>query len=148
MESERELQAGGVDRHRIEDWKSLRRRIEYEDQQLSSRVNILLVTSGLGAAAVGLASDSLARLAISVLALAVTSLLFLCTLQTALMIRRLTSTYISGSPSPVDHCVRSALGWLPRWMRSNFILGVWVPLVLLLGWISGVVMLLVEGIGC
>lgn len=128
----------------IKNWDKLRRRIEHEDGLLNARVNIFLVLNGLGAASFGLSKSYAAQIVIAVVVLTVNLLLWLCTLQTALVIRNLTTEYIHDADDPIDKCVRHSLKWLPRRLRSTFILGVWLPLVLFLGWIIGLIMLIIA----
>ena len=124
------------------DWNKYRKRIEYEDGLLNARVNVFLILNGLGAAALGLSKDYTAQIIIAVVVIAVNLLLWLCTLQTALVIRNLNSEYIHDANDPIDKRVRQSLKWLPRGLRSTAILGVWLPLVLFIGWIVGLIMLI------
>lgn len=128
----------------IKDWDKCRKRIEHEDGLLNARVNIFLILNGLGAASLGLSKAYAAQVVITVVVLIVNLLLWLCTLQTALVIRSLTTEYIHDADDTIDRRVRHSLNWLPRRLRSTFILGVWLPLVLFLGWVIGLIMLIIK----
>ncbi len=118
------------------DWNAYRKRIEHEDALLNARVNILLVASGLAAASSGLAESDRAIGLIVFVALLTSMLLTLCTVQTAVLIRRLTTEYIKNASDPVDGRVREHLAWVPRGLRSTFILGVWLPVVVTAAWFA------------
>jgi len=124
------------------DWNRFRARIEHEDHLLNSRVNVFLITNGLGATAIGSANGVAARLAIAGVMLVVCLLLSLCTLQTAFAIRSLTLIYIRQAQDPIDQCVRRSLAWFPRRVASTPILGVWLPLVVSAAWLVGLVVLI------
>jgi len=126
------------------DWHRFRARIEHEDNLLNSRVNVFLISNGLGATAVGLAGAPGAQLAIAGVMVIVCLLLYLCTLQTAMVICSLTTEYIDEAQDPIDQRVRESLKWLPRQMRSTFILGVWVPAVVSAAWLVGLVALVIR----
>ena len=130
----------------IEDWNKYRSRIEHEDNLLNARVNVFLVLNGLGAAALGLTKGYGGQIFVATTIVVVNILLALCTIQTAFVIRDLTTEYITKANDPIDKRVRHSLRWLPRRLRSTFILGVWLPLVMIVAWGVGLVMLIVAAL--
>jgi hypothetical protein len=66
-------------------------------------------------------------------------------LQTSRAISSLTSLYIHEASDPIDDVVRSSLDWWPRKLRSTKILGIYIPITLTLGWLAGLIMLIVAG---
>lgn len=126
------------------DWVKYRARIEFEDGLLNERVNVFLVLNGLGAGALGLSKEYTVQIMIAIVVIAVNLLLWLCTFQTVLVIRNLTSEYILSANDPIDDRVRQTMKRWPRKIRPTYILGVWLPLVLLLGWLVGLILLIVT----
>jgi hypothetical protein len=61
--------------------RSLRKRIEVEDELLNSRTTILLGTNGLWAAAVGISGDSPLRMGIPILGILLSIIWLMCSLQ-------------------------------------------------------------------
>lgn len=125
----------------VKEWDRFRNRIEHEDGLLNTRVNIFLVLNGLGAASLGLSKTYAAQIIISVVVIIIDLLLWLCTAQTAFVIRDLTSEYVRDANDPIDKRVRRAIKWVPIGLRPTSILGLWLPLVLFIGWIIGLAML-------
>jgi hypothetical protein len=120
----------------IEDWNKCRTRIEYEDGLLNMRVNIFLVLNGLGAALFGLSKSTNIQITIAIIVILINVLLWLSTIQTSIVIRNLTREYLTNANDPIDMCVRNSIKWIPRYLRPTYILGVWIPLILIISWIS------------
>lgn len=120
----------------IEDWNKCRTRIEYEDGLLNMRVNIFLVLNGLGAALFGLSKSTYIQITISIIVILINVLLWLSTIQTSIVLRNLTRVYLTNANDPIDMCVRNSIKWIPRSLRPTYILGVWIPLILIISWIS------------
>lgn len=126
------------------DWDKYRKRIEHEDGLLNARVNIFLVLNGMGAVALGVSKSETAMLTIAIITLAINIMLGLCTLQSAQVIRDLTLEYIHHAKDPIDNCVRKTLKKYPRKLLPNVILGMWLPLLLCVGWFMGIVAIFVN----
>ena len=129
------------------EWGEFRKRIEYEDAQLATRVNVFLVFNALAAATFSLATNSGTRLMTSAVVVIANLLLCLLTVQTAWLVRCLTTEYMRNANDPIDARVRRHLRWAPRLFRSNFILGIWLPLVILVAWVIGLVLTITSGSG-
>lgn len=127
--------------NQLRDW--LRGRIEHEDSLLGSRTNIFLVVNGLGAVAIGL--DGAPPVVVALMLTAVNILWLVCALQSRCAIRAVTILYFQKKSTgeisdPADDAIRGALRWVPRNGYSSDILGLWMPTLVLLGWIAGAIM--------
>jgi hypothetical protein len=125
----------------ITDWGKFRDQIEYQDNLLNERVNFLLVFNGLGAAAFSFFNDQLGRAFIMLAVIMINILLTFCTIQTAFLIKNLTTEYRCNAHDPIDMRVRSNLGWLPGICRPTPILGIYLPVAIIVAWVIGLVVL-------
>jgi len=126
----------------ITDWGNFRDRIEHEDSLLNERVNFFLVFNGLGATAFSFFNGHLGRVFIMLAVIMINILIALCTIQTAFLIRNLTTEYMCNAHDPIDMRVRSSLGWLPRICRPTIILGIWLPVAIIAAWLLGLIVVL------
>ena len=127
------------------DWHRCRARIEHEDRLLNSRTSLFLVVNSIGGVAARIMPSYASSLLIICVMLVANVLWLFVGLQTSRAISSLTSLYIHEASDPIDDVVRSSLDWWPRKLRSTKILGIYIPITLTLGWLAGLIMLIVAG---
>ena len=123
-------------------WNRCRARIEHEDNLLNQRTNIFLVANGLGAVAANLSSESNPNIIVVIVALIANFFWIWCGVQTLSAIYSLTSWYMKNAHDEIDKRVRKSLHWSPRRMRSSFILGLYLPIVVTFAWLVALIKLL------
>lgn len=122
-----------------EDAETFRNRIEYEDELLNSRTNIILTMNGLAAVAAGLSLSGPARLSIAIIMISVNVLWIPRALEASKFIGALVGRMKeSKSSAPIDEVFRWDLVHRPKRMGTTVFVAVVVPSLLLLGWIVGV----------
>jgi hypothetical protein len=116
----------------------LRDRIAREDDLINARTNIFLVLNGLGAVAVGLGSNPGAKYLISFVGVVINVLWIVVSIQCLVIVFRLTKKLIDmgNDEDPAEKIVQSTLG-KTLVLRPNAVLNVYIPLILLGGWIVG-----------
>jgi len=123
------------------DWVRCRARIEHEDGLLNDRTNIYLVVNGILAAAAALTHANRIAVIIGIVSI-LANLLWLSTgIQTASVIRSLTANYIEKADDPVDKIVRESIKCWPGMFRCTYILGIYMPALVLFGWLIGFITL-------
>ena len=120
------------------DTSHFRSRIEHEDNLLNQRTGLFLTANGLGAVAVGLGTFDQANLFFVVVATLVNILWLLCGIQNVLVLNNLTTTYIENAGDAVDDIVRESMRCIPVLLNPSNILGIFLPVVILFGWLTGV----------
>lgn len=123
----------------------IRKRIEIEDGLLNTRTGVFLAVSGLLAAAVGASSNLLLQKALSSFGIGFSFLWFVCSLQSWLVISRLTQILRtecsrlvearSEGEVLIEGIIQTVLKPF-RWfgLRPTNILVWWLPLLLLVSW--------------
>ena len=120
--------------------RSLRKRIEVEDELLNSRTTILLGTNGLWAAAVGIGNEGSLNIGIGILGLLLSIIWLMCSLQSWKVIKALTIRYhklLDPSNDRNDEVEQIVQDYLARqkWRRPTNILAQWLPILFLSVWI-------------
>jgi hypothetical protein len=128
--------------------KSIRARIEIEDNLLNSRTNIFLAINALWVAAVGIGGNVILQRGIVVLGIVVCLMWAISSLQSLFVIRGLTIAYLTLSTSESEKIVQFELSkpawewlkWRPlKWLRKSLrptnVLAAWLPLLFLLAWL-------------
>jgi len=136
-----------AEERKITDWGKCRDRIEHEDNLLNNRANLFLVVNGLGAVAVGLTSGRLSDVVMVVVILFANVLWLIGSWQTSGVLKSLTTLYVESANDPIDEVVRKSMERWPLWIRNTHILGVYIPLIITLGWGVGLVMILLSANG-
>lgn len=132
---------------KITDWDKCRSRIEHEDNLLNNRASLFLVVNGLGAVAVGLTSDKQSDIVMVIVILIANVLWLIGSSQSANVLKNLTTTYMENANDPIDQLVRDSMKVWPRWIRNTSILGIYIPLLISLGWGVGLIMILLSSSG-
>ena len=116
-----------------------RKRIEYEDQLLYVRFNIVMVVNGFAAVASGFTQPLLARIVLTAVLLILNALGAIAIWKTEAVIAALSARYQAEHPNhPIESIVQQSLG-TPHWLRPNRILCRMFPPVIALGWAVGLV---------
>ncbi len=123
-----------------EDVKVLRQRVEYEDQLFNSRTSIVLTLNGLMAIAAGLSLPGPARLATAIVIILINLLWIVCALDAQHFIHSLISIICDSSHAPIDERVRKEIQKDRLRIGSTRFMSLIVPILLLTGWISGLVL--------
>lgn len=119
------------------DQETFRNRIEHEDALLNQRTGLFLTANGLGAVAMGIRTvDDAVSLFLAVV-LIINAFWILCGLQSVLVLRRLTRTYVAQVDDRVDELVRDSTSWMPKPLNPSNLLGLFLPIVVFLGWLYG-----------
>ncbi len=116
-----------------------RKRIEYEDQLLYTRFNLVLVLNGFAAVAVGFNQPIYSKILLASVMVVINVLGAIAIWKTELVIAAL-SRRVS---DPVNDIVQAELG-KAGWLRPNQILCRIFPIVLILGWVFGLILALVS----
>jgi hypothetical protein len=116
-----------------------RRRIEYEDQLLYTRFNLVLVLNGFAAIAVGFNQPIYSKILLASVMVVINVLGVIAILKTERVIAAL-SRLVN---DPVNDIVQKELG-KAGWLRPNQILCRIFPIVLTSGWIFGLVLALAS----
>jgi len=119
------------------DYQRFRARIEHEDNLLNQRTGLFLTANGLGAVAVGLNTLAGAGLLLVAVATLVNLFWLLCGIQNAMVLKSLTSSYIENADDAVDAIVRNSTDCIPVFLNPSSILGIYLPVAILAGWIFG-----------
>ena len=120
-----------------EDAERFRQRVEYEDELLNTRLNIVLTLNGLAAVAVGLAIPSAARMIVVALMIVINTLWIPRAFEAARFISALVQR-LKASPetAPVDEAFRWTVVRSRRRVGSTKFLAVVIPSLLLAGWLA------------
>jgi hypothetical protein len=116
-----------------------RKRIEYEDQLLYTRFNLVLVLNGFAAVAVGFNQPIYSKILLASVMVVINVLGAIAIWKTELVIAALSRRV----NDPVNDIVQEELG-KAGWLRPNQILCRIFPIVLTLGWVFGLVLALVS----
>jgi len=127
--------------HENIDWKACRARIEHEDKLMNARTGVFLTVNSI-AAITARGVDTFATLPIVAPVMIVICLLWLlCSVQTCLVIRALTTFYTdkkNGANDVIDGIARSAT--IPNhYIRATPILGIYLPCTVCIGWIVSLI---------
>ena len=120
------------------DVNKFRARIEHEDNLLNQRTGLFLTANGLGAVAVGLNSIYNADLLFIVVVILVNLFWLLCGIQNVLVLKSLTTIYISTTNDSIDDIVRNSTKPIPILLNPTNLLGLFLPAVILMGWLVGI----------
>jgi hypothetical protein len=119
-----------------------RERIQYEDQLLYTRFNLVLVLNGLVAVAVGFNQPIYSKILLAVVMVVINALGAIAIWKTELVIANLTRRLLQDHrQNELESIVQRSLG-KPRWLRPNQILCRIFPVVLTLGWLCGLALAL------
>jgi hypothetical protein len=116
-----------------------RKRIEYEDQLLYTRFNLVLVLNGFATVAVGFNQPIYSKILLAFVMVVINVLGAIAVLKTERVIATL-SRHVN---DPINDIVQKELG-KPGLLRPNQILCRIFPIVLILGWVSGLFLALAS----
>jgi len=116
-----------------------RKRIEYEDQLLYTRFNLVLVLNGFAAVAVGFNQPIYSKILLASVMVVINVLGAIAIWKTEFVIAALSRRV----NDPVNDIVQKELG-KTGWLRPNQILCKIFPIVLTLGWVFGLALALVS----
>ncbi len=113
-----------------------RHRIMREDDLLNTRTTVFLITNGLLLTAVGISSDFIIRLIVSILGTIITICWIICSWQNWKVIKYLTIEYRNKYRNNyIENIVQSAM-FKPGWRRPTNIIAKLLPNSFLLTWIA------------
>lgn len=119
-----------------------RRRIEYEDQLLYTRFNLVLVLNGFAAIAVGFNQPIYSKILLAFVMVIINALGAIAVWKTEKVVAALSENFRDEHPNDLmNRIVQPELGKL-AWLRPNRILCRMFPCVLTLGWIFGLALAL------
>lgn len=118
----------------------LRRRVEYEDQLLNSRTGIVLTLNGLMAVATSISLPEIARILVATTIIIVNVLWLVCSLDAQLYIHGLSARVNQSGQAPIDEKIRMELQTGRFRISSTRFMSLYVPTLLLAGWILGLVL--------
>jgi hypothetical protein len=122
-----------------EDGERFRRRVEYEDDLLNTRMNIILTMNGLAAVAVGLSLPAPARLIVAIIMIIADASWIPRALEASRFIGALTQRLKeSRDTAPSDEVFRWEIVHRPRRVGTTKFMAVVIPSLLLAGWIVAV----------
>lgn len=125
----------------------LRQRIEREEGLLASRTHAFLLLNGIGLVALSLSTD-FASSVIMIVAFLVGDALWLCSsLQSRTGLLALQARRADTGGDAADVVVRGALSGWPERFRACDIQGLYLPSLVVLGWIAGLTLLLTVVLG-
>jgi len=117
-----------------DDVTQLRQRVEYEDDLLNTRTNIVLTLNGLMAIAASMSLPSTAQLVGSLVIIIVDILWIVCAFDSRHFIHSLTASINESSYVPIDEKLRKVFKSRLRIGSTQF-MSVVIPTLLVVGWV-------------
>ena len=115
---------------------AFRSRIAQEDRLLNDRTHLFLVGCSILIIAVAIPKDLTLSLVASITGLLVTLCWFGCSWQNRKVIKHLTRNYLRYPHNEVEAVVQAALPRGGRCLRPTSLIGIWLPLVFLVVWLT------------
>ena len=122
-----------------EDVKELRARVEYEDQLLNSRLNIVLTLNGLMAVAASFSLPTAVRILTAIIIIIVDTLWIVCSLDAQHFIHTLTKKILESGNAPISEVVRKNAQQNRLRLGSTRFMALVIPSLLLAGWVLSLI---------
>lgn len=126
-----------------DDIKRLRQRVEYEDDLLNTRTNIVLTLNGLMAVAASLSLPHPAQLVAPLVIITIDILWIVCAFDARHFIHSLTAVIQDSGKAPIDEKLRKTFQTGRFRIGSTRFLSVIIPTLLVIGWV--LVLVVVAG---
>jgi hypothetical protein len=123
-----------------EDVKELRTRVEYEDQLLNSRLNIVLTLNGLMAVAASFSLPAAVRILTAIIIIIVDALWIVCSLDAQHFIYTLTTKILESGNAPIGEVVRKDAQQNRLRLGSTRFMTLVIPSLLLSGWVLSLIL--------
>jgi hypothetical protein len=121
-----------------------RSRVEYEGQLLNDRTTIVLELNGLAALAVSFGLAPVAKSILIALIVVIDALWIVCAIDAGWLVRQLTDRLADSAATPIDEQFRLRVQKGRIRIGSTKFMSLVVPSLLLLGWIIGVTIVVLD----